>query len=385
MLFHEKPSPDFQELIRILMKEEKPKRVPNVEIIIDAEVIEYILRKYMGEEIPRFWKIREKKSNAIWEHNEIILLEDEREKAYLKAFINFWYQMGYDYVPAPLLNTVLRDIPVPPGSARKTKDTAQLSRGERTWVEEGRGVITTWEDFDKFPWDEIEMKNLDGFFDFFHTNLPEGMKIVIEGDLFETVVEKICGYVGLSHLLYEKPELAEAIFDRWGQILYNYYQKTVPRDSVGILWHADDLGYKAGTLIKPSMLRKYVFPWFRKYAALAHKHNKPYFYHCCGNVEEVMEDLIEDVKIDAFHSFQDEIKPVTEFKEQYGNQIAVLGGVDVDKLTRLSEDDLRTYVRKILSKCMPGGGYALGSGNSIANYIPVDNYFIMLEEGLKWL
>jgi len=33
---------------------------------------------------------------------------------------------------------------------------------------------------------------------------------------------------------------------------------------------------------------------------------------------------------------------------------------------------------------MPGGGYALGSGNSITNYIPVENYLIMLDEGAKW-
>jgi uroporphyrinogen decarboxylase len=32
---------------------------------------------------------------------------------------------------------------------------------------------------------------------------------------------------------------------------------------------------------------------------------------------------------------------------------------------------------------MPGGGYALGSGNSIANYIPAENYIAMLEEGWR--
>jgi len=58
----------------------------------------------------------------------------------------------------------------------------------------------------------------------------------------------------------------------------------------------------------------------------------------------------------------------------------VLGGVDVNKLCRLKEKELRPYVRDILDKCMPGGGYALGSGN----YIPIENYLIMLDEGAKW-
>lgn len=54
-----------------------------------------------------------------------------------------------------------------------------------------------------------------------------------------------------------------------------------------------------------------------------------------------MEDLINDVKIDAFHSFQDTIIPVGEFKGRYGGRIATLGGVDMDKLCRLDEEGLR--------------------------------------------
>lgn len=97
-----------------------------------------------------------------------------------------------------------------------------------------------------------------------------------------------------------------------------------------------------------------------------------------------MSDLIDDVKIDAKHSFEDTIIPVTEFKKKYGKRIATLGGVDVDKLARLPEDDLRKYIRNILSECTPSGKYAFGSGNSITNYIPIKNYLLMLEERLRY-
>ena len=69
--------------------------------------------------------------------------------------------------------------------------------------------------------------------------------------------------------------------------------------------------------------------------------------------------------------------------EKYGDRIAALGGIDLDKLGRMEEGELRKYVRESLDRCMPGR-YALGSGNSIANYIPPENYLAMLEEGLKW-
>jgi uroporphyrinogen decarboxylase len=41
-------------------------------------------------------------------------------------------------------------------------------------------------------------------------------------------------------------------------------------------------------------------------------------------------------------------------------------------------------VRRILEECAPGGGYLLGSGNSVTNYVPVENFLAMLDEGLKF-
>jgi len=96
-----------------------------------------------------------------------------------------------------------------------------------------------------------------------------------------------------------------------------------------------------------------------------------------------MDDLIRDVRIDAFHSFQDVIIPISDFLGRYGGDTAALGGVDMDKLGRMEESDLRAYVREILDNCMPGR-FALGSGNSVANYIPVRNYLAMVDEARRW-
>ena len=97
-----------------------------------------------------------------------------------------------------------------------------------------------------------------------------------------------------------------------------------------------------------------------------------------------MEDLIEDVKIDAKHSFEDTIEDVRDAKRVYGGRIALLGGIDVDFLCRAGEAAIRARVRDTLDVCMPGGGYCLGTGNSVANYVPLDHYLAMLDEGRKW-
>ena len=96
-----------------------------------------------------------------------------------------------------------------------------------------------------------------------------------------------------------------------------------------------------------------------------------------------MDDLVDDVKIDGKHSFQDDVSSILETKKRWGDRIAVLGGVDVHKLTILPPNELRRYVRQLIDDCSPGGHFAIGAGNSIPSYIPIENYLTMLDEALR--
>ena len=69
---------------------------------------------------------------------------------------------------------------------------------------------------------------------------------------------------------------------------------------------------------------------------------------------------------------------------RYHCRVSVLGGVDVDLLSRGSVDGMRRRTREILDAGAPEGGYCLGSGNTVTNYIPVQNYLVMLDEGRHW-
>jgi len=389
------PQPNFQEFEKILRGKKKPQKVHFVELNVDREVMEYITENMMNEKslYLQAEEIRREKLIAFKEGQSIAPCSEEIERAYFKQYMNFYYRMGYDYFPDwrpffPYLNSMIMP------KVRIAKDTALLPRkgryydtaikkGSREWVEEGVGVISSWEDFERFPWKRMKL-DLDNHYDFLSKSVPEGMKAMVAGSLYEPILEKLLGYEGLFYKLYDDPELVKEITNQWGRITYDFYKDVIEREVVGGIIHGDDLGYKTATMVSPDILREMILPWFKKYALLAHEHGKMFWLHSCGNVLEIMEDLIEDVGIDAFHSFQDVIIPVTEFKKRYQDRIATLGGVDVDKLTRLDESNLRRYVLGILDKCIPGGRYALGSGNSITNYVPVRNYLIMLEEGLNF-
>ncbi len=363
-----KPQPDREEFRKVILRQKVPSRVPLVELHIDREIVRYFTENVFGGQWIEPSEAKDRKS---------------QEKV-LENNITCWHRLGYDYIR---LSGDFRFS----GSIffasknRSSEDTAGISRGTRRWVEEGKGVITSWEDFEKFPWPRLEDVNLWPF-EFTSENLPEGMGLFVcfsEG-IFEVIINELFGMETLSYLVYDNPELIAAVTDRVGSLIYACYQKALGLNNLIGFFQGDDMGFKTATLISPQALKKYVLPWHKKLAQLAHENNLLYILHSCGNVETIMEDLISDVKIDAKHSFEDVIVPVAEFKRKYGSRIAVLGGVDVNKLCTLNEKDLRNYVRKILDDCVPGGGYALGTGNSVANYIPVENYLAMLDEGAKY-
>ena len=61
---------------------------------------------------------------------------------------------------------------------------------------------------------------------------------------------------------------------------------------------------------------------------MTHEKGLPYFVHSCGNLVEIMDDLIDEVGIDGKHSFEDAIMPINEAQARWGDRIAVLGGID---------------------------------------------------------
>ncbi len=370
------PSPDFDAFKNVVLGKEEPERVHFAELGVDHEVMAYIAESLMRLKIPPPTQIAEEQIESLQEGRNVADLT-EQTKTYLRGFIDFYHRMGYDYVTVWQLTAPF------PVKSRIADDTAPLSRGKRSWVEEKDGIVASWKQFDAFPWERVRL-DLTEYYGFLCENLPEGMKVAIGSTLYEMVGEKLMGWEGLFRNLYLNPDLVKAIFDKWGQIVYDGYKEAISYDCVGAIFHADDLGYKKGTMVNPNILRKLVFPWFRKFTSLAHENGKIYLYHCCGNMSQVLEDLIEDIRIDAFHSFQDVIMPVWEFKAEYGKRVAALGGVDVDKLARYDQASLRRYVRRVLDRCMTGGRYALGSGNTVTNYVPPENYLVMLEEGLRW-
>lgn len=350
--------PDWEAFLACISRKGTPRRVHHIELFLDGEVQEAICRRFnlldgLDSSDPHF---------------------GEKKQTRIQRFLGYDYvRAGLDALDMPLNKTV-------------AEDTAELRRqGGRGFIVESRGPITSWEEFEKYPWPDPAKAGTRAL-EWHEKNLPDDMCVVGSGGFahFAELLSWLMGYETLCYALYDNRDLVKAIADRLLAIYTTTLERILQFQRVKAVWGSDDMGFKTGTLISPDDLREFVLPGHRKMAAMAHAAGRPYLLHACGRLDSIMDDLINDVRIDARHSFEDTIESVTDAKVKYGNRIALLGGIDVDFIARAAEPEVRKRVRRTLEKCMSGGGYLLGTGNTVANYIPVNNYLAMLDEGRNW-
>ncbi len=344
------PRPDARTFIETVMGTRAPGRVPMVEYIIDDAVMRPIVSELMG----RTW----------------VDYTDGREQ-YLLNFIDFWYRMGYD--------AVRYEVSLPFAESKlAAKDTGR-SLKDREWANEHVGSIMSWEDFERYPWPKIEAFDFSDF-EFIDSHLPDGMGLITchGGGVFEHL-SWIMSLEGLCTALMETPDLVKATADRLGELMVGFYAHLLDLRHVVAVFPGDDLGFRTSTLISPKDLRKYVLPWHRRFAEMAHSRGLPYFLHSCGNIMSILGDLIDDVRIDGKHSFEDAIIPAPDFQERVAGRIAVLGGVDLNVLSGKTPEEVRRRTRSLIEACGPRGRFAIGSGNSVPSYVPVENYLAMAD------
>ena len=351
-------TPNWEGLLRTIERKGTPERVHFIELFLDAEVQAAICERFgLLDGLDA--------DDAYFE---------EKRQVILQRFL------GYDYVNGRLEEF---DWPL---KLTAVGDTAALARqGGRSYMEEHEGPITNWEEFEAYPWPSVSDASTRSL-EWYQANLPDDMCIIAFGDFghFAEHLTWLMGYETLCYALYDQRDLVAAIYRRLTDIYQRVLKRLLEFDRVKLIWGSDDMGFRTATLISPADLREFVLPGHKLLAQMAHEAGRPYLLHSCGNLSAIMEDLIEDVRIDAKHSFEDVIEDVVTAKKRYGDRIALLGGIDIDFLCRASEEQIRARVRKTLEECLPGGGYCLGTGNSVANYIPLNHYLAMVDEGRKF-
>lgn len=335
--------PDYRQFLSVL-KNERPERLPLYEHTISPLIME------QAQDID----FAALKNGSAADRAE-----------FFRNYCQFYKDMTYDVVSYEMVITnVLPDH----GALRGGKP----------------GPIQSRADFEAYPWRDIP-KLFDEatrqHYDAFTAAIPAGMKAVggVGNGVFE-ISEDLVGLEYLPFMQIDAPELYADLYTKIGDLMVTIWTAFLDRyaDDYAVCRIGDDLGFKASLLTNPQTVREHVLPQYKRLIDLIHSYGKPFLWHSCGNIFEVMDDFIA-LGIDAKHSNEDAIAPFDEWIDKYGDRIGLLGGFDMVFLGTRSPGEVYDAVVEAGTRFRAkANGYALGSGNSIPEYVPVDNYLAMV-------
>ncbi len=299
--------------------------------------------------------------------------------------VEFWSRAGYDYIPVTVSMMSPGKVTEESKITRVLKEMVLRERpgasDPKAWNLEFTSFIHERPDLDKFPWDaaaDIDFSNLHVI----GKLLPEGMKaIAVSGKIF-TLTWMLMGFNNFALKLVLEESLVAEVFERVAAIQLKALERIFEIDSVAGVWAVDDLAFGTGPMISPAALRKHVFPWYKKVADRCHDNNRIFLMHSDGDLSMLMEDLIA-IGVDVIQPIDPSCMDIAKVKHQYGDRICIVGNVSNELLRSGSTQNIDARVRELLRDVAPGGGYCLGSGNSVPNWARFENYMVMRDTCLK--
>jgi uroporphyrinogen decarboxylase len=291
---------------------------------------------------------------------------------FYRMVIDAFRRLGYDYAPVYTWESDLFSFP-------KGIHDSLASRSQNQGA-----LITDRSSFERYPWPDAGRGNYE-LYKKLSAHLPDGMKLLgfSNGGILENATD-IVGFETLCILYLTDPELTGEIFKNIGERLIRFYTIVASMESVGACVVNDDWGFKTQTMFPPEMMEEYVFPYTKKIVEVIHSNGKPAILHSCGNLKNIMDVIIDDLKLDGKHSFEDGIYPVEDAMDWWSDRIAIMGGIDMDFLARRTPEEIYRRSLRLLEKSSENGGFALGSGNSIPDFIPRENYLAMLRAAVDF-
>ena len=338
-------SPDFERLRKALLCQE-PDRVPLAELQVD------IKEAFLGKPVP-----------------------DARTN------VEFWTKAGYDYTIIFPFATKAWQLSESWSTSRTTR--ADGGETERKWAPEGTGIIRSQKDFEEFQWPDADKADY-GLIEETAACLPPGMGLVCSVGGFWEFTRDLMGFEALSIALSDNPELVDGVFNRVGDMVYGAFLNMMDHKCIDAVWFCDDIAYTGGLIVSPSILRRYVFPRYKAMADICKSRGLPVIYHSDGDLWQVMDDLI-DIGINGLHPIEPKAMDISEVKSKVGDVLCLMGNIDLGyTLTRGTPEEVEFEVRQRITDIGPGGGYCLGSSNSVADYVPIENYRAMIEAASKY-
>ena len=247
-------------------------------------------------------------------------------------------------------------------------------QGRAAWEEQIRPFLTPCDeriDFGAYRAAKADSRAADRFFCWSGVNVFE-------------LMHPVCGHehmlVGMALDPDWVRDMAAAYADLTIGLMETLFAREGEPDGI---WFYEDMGFKQRPFMSPAMYRDIIQPAHRRTIDFAHARGLPVIMHSCGFVEPLLPDIVE-AGIDCLQVI--EVKAgmdLLRIKRNFGDRIALCGGMDARNLVANDRDAVRRELREKIPRVKEGSGYILHSDHSIPTTTEYGTYRFFVDEGLR--
>ena len=244
--------------------------------------------------------------------------------------------------------------------------------------------ITSMEDLKNYTWpDPADPELIDPIKSLLKEYQDDYFIIVdLSSTLIEAAYAHIVGTQNFFLMLFDQPELIDGVLDGLTEY-YTQLGKNVIDLGIDMIRVGDDIGAQQSMMISPDQWRQLAKPRFQYMFDEYRKSNEDIFIklHSCGDYSPIIGDMVElGVHLSGLMQPTGGNKNQVELKKKYGDDIAFIGGFDVQRLLpRGQVEQVRNGVCEVMKNLASGGGYIFSPSHYILADVPIQNIFTMLE------
>ena len=188
-------------------------------------------------------------------------------------------------------------------------------------------------------------------------------------------VQRMVGAPRVLMAMIEEPDWIRDMMNTIADLIITAAEEMLSRGfrfDGAFIWN--DQAYRNGPFFSPAIYREMEFPCQKRMCDFFHSKGLPVVMHTDGDVRPLIPMFIE-AGLDCLQPI--EVKAgmdLIELKEQYGDRLAFMGGIDV---RAMAHPDPQVIEREISSKipvAKKGGGYIYHSDHSVPDNVSFEQY-----------
>jgi len=328
------------------------------------------------------WKKQGLQEGVEYSTNVLDLLGIKREAAYKRNSINVSFKLIPEFEPKIFEHRdgryVIRDWM---GAITEVSD-----RYDESYLRYPKDFVTRkWHKFpveNREDWDEMKKRYDASNPERFQLNFIEQCKNIKTSEYpsvlhFNGVFWQLrewCGFENLCIMMVDEPCFIHDMASFWSYFVTDMLERIFRYIIPDCIVIAEDMAYKAHSMISPMMIREYILPVYNQWIPYIKRNG-------CQIIELDSDGCIEElipIWIEAGINCTSPVEvaalcDIVKYREKYGRQLAYAQGID-KRIIAMGGKELENHIKYIVPHLFKDGGYIPGCDHGIPPDISWGNY-----------